>query len=373
MIKKIYFALENAAEWVDSSTLGLFPTRWYFPDPDVKTVLVDIPGRSGVIDLTETLTGDAAFSNVSGEVAFRVIDSSLFDFSEFRKNYHGLRVKMRTDTDPNYYRVGRVTIIDDDRQDVLRGFTMSMDADPYAYAITVTEQTVPVPVAEDKFLSGTWTGASPKPNTITFTPGVTSWQQNKVRDFDIGVSAIVPTLAGRGMAFSLSLPQIEVEAGAYYMLACDTSWDTSHPEDIFTEATVFAECGGGEYAAGTIFAASAAGAAVVKLRGHVRNYTGISSAGRCTLQVRNLYLYKIGTAAQAAIENNGRMPVIPILTSTVDAVVSINGSLVPVEQGVPLKTFGLELKKGESELIMFQLVGEAAGTATIKFREGDLR
>lgn len=372
MIKKIYFALENATEWVDSSTLGLFPTRWYFPDPDVKTVLVDIPGRSGVIDLTETLTGDAAFSNVSGEVAFRVIDSSLFDFAEFRKNYHGMRVKIRTDTDPNYYRVGRVTIIDDDRQDVLRGFTVAMDADPYAYAIAEQTQTVPVPVAEDKFLSGTWTDASPSPSNLSLAPTEKGWMLDKGRDIDINCSKIAPDYKGGAKTFSLRLPQIEAEAGTYYMLACDTSWYMTKPEDFSVEQEIYVTCGEEKYAAGTIFAANADGDAVVRAKGYVRNLTG-ATPGTIKLQVRNLYLYKIGTAAQAAIENNGRMPVVPTVTSTVDAVVSINGSLVPIEQGVPLKAFGLELKKGESRLVMFQLSGEAAGTATIKFREGDLR
>lgn len=371
MIKKIYFALENATEWVDSSTLGLFPTRWHFPDPDVKTVLVDIPGRSGVIDLTETLTGDAAFSNVSGEVAFRVIDSSLFDFAEFRRNYHGMRVKMRTDTDLNYYRVGRVTIIDDDRQDVLRGFTVAMDADPYAYAIAEKTQTVPVPVAKDKFLSGTWV-SSGVPKYVDYTPAVTTWNEseNKVRDFEVVATRAIGTSVGATLSFAMQLPTISAEAGAYYMLMCDIEVTTA--DDISAAAQAYVEYGGEEHAVGTVFFATVAGDAVVKMRLRATNETG-TRLKTCEVTIKNVYLYKVGAAAQAEIENGGRMPIVPTINSTVNAVASVGGRLVQIEQGVQKKMFGLELKKGDTPLVLFQLSGESAGSATVKFREGDLR
>ena len=58
MINKVYYALdETGATFEDAFAQGLRIAEFNFPKPAVKTVTVDVPGRDGLVDLTDALTG----------------------------------------------------------------------------------------------------------------------------------------------------------------------------------------------------------------------------------------------------------------------------------------------------------------------------
>ena len=104
--------------------------------PEPNTVLLEIPGRSGRLDLSEVLTGDISYGNreIKLELAARTnkagwVDTCLHIFNK----YHGRVVQITFDEDPGHYYVGRVSISDPQRLGVAGKLKVSIDAEPFRY------------------------------------------------------------------------------------------------------------------------------------------------------------------------------------------------------------------------------------------------
>ena len=397
MIKKIYFALEEAESWVDSSTLGLFPTMWNFPDPKVKRYAVSVPGLSGDIDLSAALTGDVSFENVDGVISFRVLDSSKFDFPAFRQTYHGKTVKFRKDTDPNYYRIGRVEITDDDRQDVLRGFSISVDADPFAYSVTETTLTLQVGVAVDEAKNGTYNyvapavpsdlvvslptaGVYPSNSDIKLYPDSGSWvSSTSTSNFEIRVTK--NALQKKTAVFQNGV-EIDVKFLDYltsentlaknsvYMLDGNVQVYNGGITGIYgyVKGYAYIEANGKKYGLNEPFSIGTGGSAYFHLVCYVKsNYL---YANEASVLLSGMKLKKLGSTQNIA--NNGRKTVVPTVTSSVDANIITQYGIEKLVAGKPARMFGLTLKPGKIDTAIYQDSG-TAGTATIKFREGRFR
>lgn len=397
MIKKIYFALEESEAWVDSSTLGLFPTMWDFPDPKVKRYAVSVPGLSGDIDLSDALTGDASFENVDGAISFRVLDSSKFDFPAFRQTYHGKTVKFRKDTDPSYYRIGRMEITDDDRQDVLRGFAISVDADPFSYALTETTHTLQVGVAVDEAKNGTYnyvapavpsdlvvslptSGVYPSNTDIRLYPDSGRWDSaTSTPNFEIRVTK--DALQKKTAVFQNGV-EIDVKFLDYLTsentLAKNSVYMLDGSVQVYNggitgfygyvKGCAYIEANGKKYGLNEPFSIGASGSAYLHLVCYVKsNYLYANEAG---VIFSGMKLKKLGSTQNIA--NNGRKTVVPTVTSSVDANIITQYGIEKLVAGKPVRMFGLTLKPGQIDTAIYQDSG-TAGTATIKFREGHFR
>lgn len=93
---------------------GLFlKSRPVISPPIPKTMYVDIPGSDGVIDLTESLTGDVKFENRTIRCEFWVLgarDRWSDIYSEIMDYLHGQQMKIILDEDASYYYMGRLKV-----------------------------------------------------------------------------------------------------------------------------------------------------------------------------------------------------------------------------------------------------------------------
>ena len=106
--------------------------------PEPKTYTVDIPGGDGVIDLTQSLTGDVAYKNRQQEFSFMVVNPDSFervktDVSNF---LHGKEFDYQITMDPGYTYHGRFSVTDYSHgmysyPGLVGTFNVSIDADPY--------------------------------------------------------------------------------------------------------------------------------------------------------------------------------------------------------------------------------------------------
>lgn len=106
--------------------------------PEPKTYTVDIPGGDGVIDLTQSLTGDVAYKNRQQQFTFMVVDPDSFervktDVSNF---LHGKAFDYQMTMDPGYTYHGRFTVTNYSQgkyayPGVVGAFNISIDAEPY--------------------------------------------------------------------------------------------------------------------------------------------------------------------------------------------------------------------------------------------------
>ena len=104
--------------------------------PESKTYTVDIPGMDGVLDLSESLTGDIQYKNRKITLNFSII-SSLFkqpvDFSKIYNCLHGRTVKLIFDNDPSFYWIGRLSVSTYQEAYLLGSISIECDIEPYKY------------------------------------------------------------------------------------------------------------------------------------------------------------------------------------------------------------------------------------------------
>ena len=91
----------------------ILKSRPVISPPPPKTVYVDVPASDGIIDLTESLTGDVKFGNRTITCEFNVLDarkrwSNIY--SEILDFLHGQQMRTILDEDPTYYYAGRLKV-----------------------------------------------------------------------------------------------------------------------------------------------------------------------------------------------------------------------------------------------------------------------
>ena len=106
--------------------------------PEPKTYTVDIPGGDGVIDLTQSLTGDVAYKNRQQEFTFAVINPDSFERvkTEVSNFLHGKEFDYQISMDPGYTYHGRFSVKEYNHKlyaypGLVGTFSIDIDAEPY--------------------------------------------------------------------------------------------------------------------------------------------------------------------------------------------------------------------------------------------------
>lgn len=122
-----------------SITFGMVLLDGYtLSPPEPKTYTVDIPGGDGVIDLTQSLTGDVAYNNREQEFNFAVLNPQDFEQVKTKlSNFlHGKDFDYQMTMDPGYTYHGRFTVTSYAHAKysypgIVGTFTVSISAEPY--------------------------------------------------------------------------------------------------------------------------------------------------------------------------------------------------------------------------------------------------
>lgn len=110
----------------------------YIGEPQMETTYIKVPGRNGLIDASEVVSGRRVFTKRQlafelGGVRERLGWDSVI--SAFRNHIEGRICQLTLDNDKNYYWRGRVYIEDFDRFRELGTFTLAVpSAEPYKYS-----------------------------------------------------------------------------------------------------------------------------------------------------------------------------------------------------------------------------------------------
>lgn len=116
----------------------------YIGDPEMETTYIRVPGRAGLIDATEAISGRRIYKKRQLEFELGGIRERLnWDsvISGFRNNIDGRVCRLTLDNDKNYYWRGRVFVKGFDRFRDLGTFTLSVPtADPYKYSKTSSSE-----------------------------------------------------------------------------------------------------------------------------------------------------------------------------------------------------------------------------------------
>ncbi|MCO7121910.1 mtfA protein [Ihubacter massiliensis] len=117
--------------WLEPYNIG-------FPEPQLKEV--EVPGSSGVLDLTEAMTGHVAFDQRAVEFNFESADQDYFEYevvkSQIANYLHGKRYRIVSDLDPHFYYEGRLKFNAEKSSKAESTITLSGDVNPYKFEMT---------------------------------------------------------------------------------------------------------------------------------------------------------------------------------------------------------------------------------------------
>lgn len=109
--------------------------------PEVETVTITVPGRSGVLDCTEKLYGDApVLKNRTIKLTFGTVDKISNEtwstlLTKVGDAWHGRVKKIIFEDDSKYYYEGRLTVTSFSVGTGIRTIEVTADCAPYKYLV----------------------------------------------------------------------------------------------------------------------------------------------------------------------------------------------------------------------------------------------
>lgn len=111
--------------------------------PEPKTIYLDIDGRNGSIDLSESLTNDIKYKDRTLSCTYLLIDGTynqrVIVINSIINTLHGKKMNIVDDDFPNYYLIGRVTIKSYENNKSYSKISLEAKCQPFRYSLNGEE------------------------------------------------------------------------------------------------------------------------------------------------------------------------------------------------------------------------------------------
>lgn len=106
--------------------------------PEVRTNMIDVPGRDGLLDASEVLTGEVTYKNRTITLKLTGVDTVSgkkwpATISDFCNKVHGKRVKVTFPEDTTHYYSGRCSVGKVGLVKMMQTIPVTVDCDPWKY------------------------------------------------------------------------------------------------------------------------------------------------------------------------------------------------------------------------------------------------
>ena len=106
--------------------------------PEVRTNMIDVPGRDGLLDASEVLTGEVTYKNRTITLKLTGVDTVSGKtwpdtISDFCNKVHGKRVKVTFPEDTAHYYSGRCSVGQVELVKMMQTIPVAVDCDPWKY------------------------------------------------------------------------------------------------------------------------------------------------------------------------------------------------------------------------------------------------
>lgn len=118
--------------------------------PEVRTNMIDVPGRDGLLDASEVLAGEVTYKNRTIKLRLIGVDTVSGKtwpdtISDFCNKVHGKRVKVTFPEDTTHYYSGRCFVGQVELVKMRQTIPVTVDCDPWKYKNVKTTVTGTVP------------------------------------------------------------------------------------------------------------------------------------------------------------------------------------------------------------------------------------
>lgn len=106
--------------------------------PEVRTNMIDVPGRDGLLDASEVLAGEVTYKNRTIKLKLIGVDTVSgktwpATISDFCNKVHGKRVKITFPEDTTHFYSGRCSVGQVELVKVMQAIPVTVDCDPWKY------------------------------------------------------------------------------------------------------------------------------------------------------------------------------------------------------------------------------------------------
>lgn len=106
--------------------------------PEVRTNMIDVPGRDGLLDASEVLAGEVTYKNRTIKLKLIGVDTVSgkkwpATISDFCNKVHGKRVKVTFHEDTTHYYSGRCFVGQVELVRMMQAIPVTVDCDPWKY------------------------------------------------------------------------------------------------------------------------------------------------------------------------------------------------------------------------------------------------
>lgn len=106
--------------------------------PEVRTNMIDVPGRDGLLDASEVLTGEVTYKNRTITLKLTGVDTVSgkkwpATISDFCNKVHGKRVKVTFPEDTTHYYSGRCSVGQVELVKMMQTIPVTVNCDPWKY------------------------------------------------------------------------------------------------------------------------------------------------------------------------------------------------------------------------------------------------
>lgn len=106
--------------------------------PEVRTNMIDVPGRDGLLDASEVLAGEVTYKNRTITLKLTGVDTVSgktwpATISDFCNKVHGKRVKITFPEDTTHFYSGRCSVGQVELVKMMQAIPVTVDCDPWKY------------------------------------------------------------------------------------------------------------------------------------------------------------------------------------------------------------------------------------------------
>ena len=106
--------------------------------PEIRTNMIDVPGRDGLLDASEVLTGEVTYKNRTITLKLTGVDTVSgkkwpATISDFCNKVHGKRVKITFPEDTTHFYSGRCSVGQVELVKMMQAIPVTVNCDPWKY------------------------------------------------------------------------------------------------------------------------------------------------------------------------------------------------------------------------------------------------
>lgn len=168
--------------------------RQVISSPEIKTMVVDIPGAEGTVDLSEAITKYPLYKNRTGSLKFHVLETNrswISLYEEILATLHGKQTTLTLEEDPNWYYKGRFTVSWTSNNDgTLPNIEIGYTLDPFKYYKTKSTITATISSSSNSHAIFKSIRSFPVIPTVTITSNSTTGLTFSVTNSELGLSNV---------------------------------------------------------------------------------------------------------------------------------------------------------------------------------------